>query len=353
VRMGIHTGNPTVHDGGYVGMDVHRAARIAGSAHGGQVVLSEATVGLVGEGLPEHVSLKDLGSHQLKDIAHPEHVFQLVVEGLPADFPPLKTLGAASSLPVPATPLVGRAGELAELVALLGSPQVRLVTLTGPGGSGKTRLAIGVAERLVERFKDGLYFVDLAAATSADVMWTTIAEALDIPPEGRIPPGFFSHVAHRSALLVLDNLEQVQNADAVVVELLKEAPQVVVVATSRRPLGVPGELQHAVPPLELPDDSHLDQVAGAGAVQLFAQTARSVRSTFALNQANAADVVAICRGLDGLPLAIELAAARSKLLSPHALLARLDSALDLKASGLVVRRGSRRCGRPSAGLTSC
>ncbi|MEJ7741248.1 MAG: adenylate/guanylate cyclase domain-containing protein [Nocardioidaceae bacterium] len=223
VRVGMHTGTPAVHDGGYVGMDVHRAARVAGAAHGGQVVVSSATAELVTSCLPDGVGLRDLGRHQLKDIAQAEHVFQLTIDGLQGDFPPLKTLGAASSLPVPATALVGRDGELAELAALLRTPGVRLVTLTGPGGSGKTRLAIGAAEQLVDVFLDGLYFVPLAAVTTTDVMWTTIAEALDVPPEGRIPPGFFSHVAHRSALFVLDNLEQANGADAVVVELLERS----------------------------------------------------------------------------------------------------------------------------------
>jgi class 3 adenylate cyclase/DNA-binding SARP family transcriptional activator len=334
VRIGIHTGNPTLHDGAYVGMDVHRAARIVAAAHGGQVVLSSAAAELAAASLPEGVRLRDLGSHQLKDIPRPEHLLQLAIEGLPSDFAPLRTLGTASSLPRPATPLVGREGEVAQLTALLGSPQVRLVTLTGPGGTGKTRLAIAVAERLVQQFPDGVYFVDLATATTTDVMWTTIAETLDVPPEGRIPPGFFSHVAHRSALLILDNLEQVTAADEVVAELLQEAPQVVVVATSRRPLNVPGELQHAVPPLELPEHADFASAAGAGAVQLFLQAARSVRSGFAVTPDNIADVVAICSRLDGLPLAIELAAARSKLLAPPALLARLDMALDMKASGV-------------------
>ncbi|MBA3265855.1 MAG: hypothetical protein H0T14_05695 [Nocardioidaceae bacterium] len=333
MRIGVHTGSPRVHEGGYVGMDVHRAARIAGSAHGGQVVMSEATAKLVTASLPRGVGLLDLGSHQLKDIAQAEHLFQLVLAGLASEFGPLRTLGASSSLPVPPTPLVGRDGELAELAALLESPGVRLVTLTGPGGSGKTRLAVGLAASLVERFTDGVYFVDLAAATGTDVMWTTIAEALDVPPEGRIPPGFFSHVAHRSALLVLDNLEQVNGADAVVVDLLRQAPKVVVMATSRRPLNVPGERQHAVPPLELPDQTAHEDVAQSGAVQLFVQSAQAVKSSFTLTAENAADVVAICRRLDGLPLAIELAAARIKLLTPKALLARLDTALDLKASG--------------------
>ena len=332
VRMGVHTGTPTVHDGGYVGMDVHRAARIAGAAHGGQVVLSEATAKLMEGCLPERVSLRDLGRHQLKDIPHPEHLFQLVVEGLRSDFAPLKTLGAASSLPRPATPLVGRDGELAELSALLSSPELRLVTLTGPGGSGKTRLAVEVAQALVERFPDGVFFVPLAAVTTADVMWTSIAEVLDVPPEGRIPPGFFDHVAHRSALFVLDNLEQISGADRVAAELLDHAKQVVVVATSRRLLGLPAEHVHPVPPLELPDGNSQSEAETSGAVQLFMHHARRVKPSFTLAADNVADVTEVCRRLDGLPLAIELAAARVRLLTPKALLARLDNALDI-ASG--------------------
>ncbi len=332
VRMGVHTGSPTVLDDGYVGLDVHRAARVAGAAHGGQVVVSDATAHLVQGHLPDGVALRDLGAHQLKDMPVPEHLFQLQVAGLVDQFPPLKSLGTASSLPTPPTALVGRDGELAELTVAVSSPDVRLVTLTGPGGSGKTRLAIGLAQRLVDGFPDGVFFVPLATVTTAEVMWTTIAETLDVPPEGRIPPGFFTHVAHRSALLVLDNLEQIPVADAVVAELLSEAPQVVVVATSRRPLHVQAEHEHAVPPLELPDDDSLGQAEASGAVQLFINQARKVRPGFAVTADNSAAVAAISRRLDGLPLALELAAARIKLLSPRALLARLDHALDFAAA---------------------
>jgi len=333
VRMGIHTGSPTVHGDGYLGMDVHRAARTAAAAHGGQVVVSEATAKLVERCLPEGVGVRDLGSHQLKDIAHPERLFQLVIEGLRSDFAPLKTLGASSSLPSPPTPLVGRDGELAELLGLLGSSQVRLVTLTGPGGSGKTRLAIALAQELVESFPDGVYFVPLAAVTDADVMWTDIAEVLDVPSEARTPPELFTYVAHRSALFVLDNLEQVAGADDVVAQLLNHAPHVVVLSTSRRALSVPGEHVHPVPPLELPDTDNPDKAGSSGAVQLFVQHATMVRPSFAPGGSIAADVTAICRRLDGLPLAIELAAARTRLLSPSALLARLDKALDIAATG--------------------
>jgi predicted ATPase/class 3 adenylate cyclase len=333
VRMGIHTGSPTVHDSSYVGMDVHRAARIAGAAHGGQVVVSSTTAELVAAGLPEQVGLRDLGRHHLKDIPQPEHLFQLIIGGLSGDFPPLKTLGAASSLPRPATPLVGRDGELAELEALLGSPVVRMVTLTGPGGSGKTRLAIAVAQEVVERFPDGMYFVPLAAVTTAEVMWTSIAQVLDVPPDARTPAGLLTHVENRSALLVLDNLEQVADADEVVAQVLDRAGKAVVLTTSRRVLSVPGEYVYPVPPLELPDADTAEVAAQSGAVQLFVKQAQMVRPSFALTHGNAADVSAICRRLDGLPLAIELAAARVRLLSPMALLARLDQALDIAATG--------------------
>ncbi|MEJ7757719.1 MAG: hypothetical protein WKF83_16835 [Nocardioidaceae bacterium] len=173
----------------------------------------------------------------------------------------------------------------------------------------------------------------LAAVTDADVMWNDIAEVLDVPPEARMPPELFTHVAHRSALFVLDNLEQVAGADDVVAQLLEQAPQVVVLSTSRRALSVPGEHVHPVPPLELPDTDKPDRAENSGAVQLFVQHAQMVRPSFALSGSNAADVTAICRRLDGLPLAIELAAARTRLLSPSALLARLDKALDIAATG--------------------
>ncbi len=333
VRIGLHTGTPEVHDDDYVGMDVHRAARIAGSAHGGQVVLSAVTADLARGDLPEGAGLRNLGSHHLKDIALPEQMFQLTLDGLQVDFPPLRTIGATSSLPATATVLVGRDAEVADLSALMQLPGVRLVTLTGPGGVGKTRLAIAVAQQLVTAFPDGVFFVPLAAVTSTDVMWTSIAEVLDVPPRERMPPGFFTHVAHRRALFVLDNLEQLPEADDVVAQLLAAAPHVAVMASSRGTLSLPAERLHPVPPLVLPADSTLEASEDAGAVQLFVQQARSVKPGFLLTAENVADVVAICRHLDGLPLAIELTAARVRLLSVKALLRRLDQALDIASAG--------------------
>ena len=329
VRMGVHTGTPRLHDGGYVGMDVHRAARVAASAHGGQVVLSSATADLARGDLPDGLALRDLGIHQLKDIPAPDHLWQLDIAGLPADFPPLRTIGATSRLPMTATRLVGRDDEVATLTGLLRDPATRLVTLTGPGGSGKTRLAIGLAERLMVDFPDGVYFVPLAAVTSADVMWTSIAEAVDVPPRRRSPRGLFEYLADRRALLVLDNLEQLPDADDVVAQLLAALPGTAVVATSRRALFLAGEYRHPVPTLELPDDSTLAPASTSSAVQLFVELAQRIQPRFQLTDGNAADVVDICRRLDGLPLAIELAASRIRVLSPQALLRRIDSALDI------------------------
>jgi predicted ATPase/class 3 adenylate cyclase len=333
VRMGIHTGSPTVHDGSYVGMDVHRAARIAGAAHGGQVVVSSATAELVRGGLTKSVGLRDLGSQRLKDLPAPERIFQVIIDGLRTDFPPLKSIGAASSLPRPATPLLGRDEELAELTALLGSPDVRLVTLTGPGGSGKTRLAIALAQRLVQLFPDGVYFVPLAATLADDEMWVAIGQVLNVPPPMRAAPGLFEFVAQSHSLLVLDNLEQIAGADAVVTRLLEAAPAIVLIASSRRPLMVPGEHLRPVPPLELPDPTRGADTIRSAAVELFVQQAKMVQPKFELTADNAADVAELCRRLDGLPLAIELAAARTRLLSPKSLLARLDQALDISAYG--------------------
>jgi predicted ATPase len=279
-----------------------------------------------------------LGAHQLKDIPRPEHLFQLVVEGLQVDFPPLKTIGAVSNLPIPPTPLVGRDKELAELAGALASSRMRLVTLTGTGGSGKTRLAIEVAQQLVNDFPDGVYFVGLAAVTVAEQVWTAIAEALDLRLPDPSAAKLLHYLAHQNALLVLDNLEQLTGADTVVTELLAQAPHIAVIATSRRPLHVAAEYEHAVTSLDVPSDASLHAAQQSGAVQLFVQQAKRVRSGFALTADNAADVAALCRRLDGLPLALELAAARTKLLSPRALLARLDKALDIPAAGVVPDR---------------
>lgn len=343
IRMGLHTGEPTRHEDGYIGMDVHRAARIAASAHGGQVVMSESTRQLVAGQLaqagrgsqdaadPGQLSVADLGWHRLKDIAEAEHLFQLLIPGLPETFPPLKSLGNRGSLPRPPTPFIARSAELGDVQGLLsGADVVRLVTVTGPGGVGKTRLALAAAESAADRFPDGVFFVRLAPVTEAAVMWTTIAEALGIIGDGRSPPTFFEHIADMQALLVLDNLEQLPEAAQVIAELLGVAPRVALLATSRSPLHVPGEHEYPLGPLLLPGSLAPDQPQ-EGAVELFVQYARMARPDFRLTAENAADVTAICDRLDGLPLALEIAAARARLLSPRALLARLDSSLEFEA----------------------
>jgi predicted ATPase/class 3 adenylate cyclase len=329
VRMGLHLGEPTRLDDDYVGMDVHRAARIASAAHGGQIVVSAATARRI-VGHSPGIQLKDLGWHRLKDIPDPEHILQLVIDGLQQEFPPLRSLGTPTNLPPFPTPIIGRDGELAEIAEQFTTIGARLVTLTGPGGSGKTRLAIAAADLLGSSRADGVYFVPLATATTADVMWSTIAENLGLPGEGRAPPTFFEYIRHRDMLLILDNLEQLPDAPQVVSELLAQAPHLAVLATSRRPLHLTGEYQHPVPPLEIPGQTLEAKQAGLwGAVALFVHRAQMVRPTFRLTDGNVADVIAICTRLDGMPLAIELAAARTKLLAPHAIISRLDHSLEL------------------------
>ena len=332
VRMGLHSGEPAVQDDDYVGMDVHRAARIAAAAHGGQVVLSEATRLLAASQLAAGVSVLDLGWHRLKDIEAPERIYQLVASGLPDRFPPLKSLGAPTSLPVPLTPLVGRDADLAQVCAALAGPGVRLVTLTGTGGVGKTRLSLAAAASLDQAFPQGVFFIPLAAARDGEVMWKAIADTLNVAGDGPAADAVTAYLAGRRALLVLDNLEQLAGAAAVVAGLLAAAPRLVVLATSRRPLHLPGEQELPVPPLQLPRAAGAEQVAASGAVRLFVRQAAMARPGFAVTESNAADIAAICAHLDGLPLAIELAAARIRLLAPRALLARLDRSLDLAAA---------------------
>jgi predicted ATPase/class 3 adenylate cyclase len=334
VRMGLHSGEPAVQEDDYVGMDVHRAARIAAAAHGGQAVLSEATRQLAASQLAGDVSARDLGWHRLKDIEAPERIYQLVAPGLPEQFPPLKSLGAQTRLPVPMTPLVGRERDLEHVRTALTRPGMRLVTLTGTGGVGKTRLALAAAVSLGQAFQHGVFFVALAAVRDAGVMWKVIADGLDVVGDGSAADAVTGYLRDRDALLVVDNLEQLDGAAAVVAELLAAAPGLRVLATSRRLLHLPGEQELPVPPLELPREAGVAGVAACGAARLFVQQAAMARPGFAVTEGNAADIAAICQHLDGLPLAIELAAARARLLAPRALLARLGRSLDLAAADI-------------------
>jgi class 3 adenylate cyclase len=351
VRMGIHTGEPIVVAGDYAGLDVHRAARICSAGHGQQILLSQTSRELLGEGPPSGVGLRDLGEHQLKDFPRPQRLYQLIIPGLPVDFPPLHTVSAhPTNLPAPLTSFVGRQGELAEACRLLRREQVRLLTLTGPGGIGKTRLALQVAAELVEAFPDGVFVVALAPVSDPGLVVPTIAHTLAVrEAAGRsLLESLVWHLGDRRLLLVLDNFEQVLSAAPVIAELLGACRQLKVLMTSRAALHVSGEQEYAVPPLSLPDVRQADaseDLVSSEAVALFVERARAVDPGFAVTEGNAAALADLCRRLDGLPLAIELAAARSKLLSPQALVSRLERRFELLQGGprdLPVRQQTLR-----------
>jgi predicted ATPase/class 3 adenylate cyclase len=350
VRMGLHTGEPQRSAEGYVGLDVHRAARIMSAGHGGQVLLSQTTRDLVEHDLPDGVSLRDLGAHRLKDLLHPSHLFELVISGLPADFPPLKTLGTHHNhLPLQPTSLIGREPEVAEICALLKQPEKRLLTLLGPGGIGKTRLAIAVATQMRSFFVGGTCFVGLAALSDRQLVVPTIARELGLKESGNRPPleQVQAFVGEQQFLLVLDNFEQLVAAAEVLEELLADCPRLSILVTSRAVLHLFAEQVVPVTPLSLPSLSNPDNedIAESAAVTLFVQRARNILPSFQLTPTNARAIAEVCVRLDGLPLAIELAAARVKLLPPQALLARLSQRLHLLTGGprsLPVRQQTLR-----------
>ena len=339
VRMGLHTGEPQLSAENYIGLDVHRTARIMSAGHGGQVLLSLTTRDLVEHDLPEGVSLRDLGEHRLKDLQLSVHLYQLVIAGLSEDFPPLKTLNSrANNLPIQLTQLIGREKEVARILHLLRREDIHLLTLTGSGGTGKTRLGLQVAAELSDAFPDGVHFVNLAPISDPTFVVPTIVQTLALKEITDQPLldllKAFLHEKH--LLLLLDNFEQVVSAATYVAELLVTCPKLKVLVTSRAVLQVRGEQEFAVPPLQLPDPKHLPDLVAFSqyeAVALFIQRAQSVKPEFQVTNANAPAVAEICVRLDGLPLAIELAAARVKLLPPPALLARLGQRLTVLTSG--------------------
>lgn len=339
VRMGLHTGEPSLVTEGYVGLDVHRAARIMSAAHGGQVLLSQTTRDLVAPDETDGVGLRDLGEHHLKDFKEAMRLYQLVIAGLPTDFPPLKTLsGRYDTLPVPPTALVGREDEVTQIRQLLRREDVRQVTLTGPGGTGKSHLSIQVATGLQDVFKGGVFFVSLAAIADPMLVLPTIAQVLGIQ-DGvgqALAVRLVETLQGKPLLLVLDNFEQVVGAAGEVADLLASCPQLKVLVTSREVLHIRAEHEFAVPPLALPDPVRFPKLAAlarVSSVSLFVQRVQVVKPEFRLTTDNARDVAEICIRLDGLPLAIELAAARMKLLSPQALLARMEQLLTLLTGG--------------------
>jgi predicted ATPase/class 3 adenylate cyclase len=338
VRMGLHTGEAERTAVGLVGLDVHRAARIASVGHGSQVLVSETAAALARDWLPPGAGLTDLGEHRLKDLGRPERIFQLSTAGLPAQFPPLRSLGNPAllhNLPVQPTAFVGRQAELAEVRQLLGSS--RLVTLTGAGGCGKTRLGLQVAAELLDGSGDGVWLVELAAVTDPEAVAAAVCDVLRISPQPGRPPleVLADTLAPQGALILLDNCEHLVGGCAKVADaLLRRCPRVHLLATSREPLGVRGEAIYRVPSLSLPEvDTEPAAAESSDAVALFTELAAGQGVTVTLDNDTAPLVVSVCRRLDGLPLAIELAAARLRSMSLTLLHDRLQDRFRLLTGG--------------------
>ncbi|HLL50499.1 MAG TPA: adenylate/guanylate cyclase domain-containing protein, partial [Thermomicrobiales bacterium] len=369
VRMAIHAGPAERRAGDYFGPPLNRVARLLATAHGEQIVVSRTAGELARDRLPPDLTLSDLGAHALKDLQQAEHVLQVLAPGLRTDFPPLRTPQRfLQNVPHAATPLIGREREIAAARAIFGllpaatsSPATgnpgnwetaRLLTLTGPGGAGKTRLSLHLASELGAEFSDGAAFVPLTDVTNPALVPAAIASALDIGDTSGESPRevIIAHLRERHLLLILDNLEQVMGAASLVSDLLNACSRLKILATSRERLGVRAEQELPIPPLALPSlppksptfdlleheedvSDAIDDIRRSEAVRLFVNRAQSVKPGFDVTADNAAALVEVCSRLDGLPLAIELAAARVRLLSPQALLDRLDRRLDVLGRG--------------------
>jgi predicted ATPase/class 3 adenylate cyclase len=338
VRMGLHSGTAQLAGERYVGLDVHRAARIAAAGHGGQVLLSQTTRDLVEDDLPEGVTVRELGAHRLKDLQRPERLSQLVLPDLPADFPPLNALDRhRHNLPIQLTSFVGREREVAELTPLL--LETRLLTLTGPGGTGKTRLALRLATEVVEQFPDGVWLVELAPLADPALVPQAVATALGAREQpGRSPrDALLDFLRAKTLLLLLDNCEHLITACAELAEtLLRAAPGLRILSSSREALGIAGETAYRVPSLPLPEAGHAPDVsvlARNDCVRLFVERATAAAPAFHLTAANAPAIAQIGRRLDGIPLALELAAARATVLPPQQIVAGLDDRFRLLTGG--------------------
>ena len=336
VRMGVHTGPAEMRAGDYFGSALNRAARLMSVAHGGQVVVSQATGDLARDALPRGCELVDLGEHRLRDLSRAERVFQVAASGLERNFARLRSLDAfPGNLPIARTPLIGRRAELARLARVL--KEHRLVTLTGVGGVGKTRLAVQLAADVLDRFPDGAWLVPLESVRDPVLVPSVVAAALEIVerPGRPVMETLRDAIGSRALLVVLDNCEHLLDASARMVdELLDACVGLRVVATSREALGVEGEQSWPTPSLGLPHaEEDLEEVAGTEAVALFVERAQAVRPDFGFSPVNAAAVAALCARLDGIPLGIELAAARVSALSPQEILERVDQRFLLLTGG--------------------
>ena len=338
VRMGLHTGGAELRGGDYYGPAVNRAARVSAAAHGGQIVASATTVDLVRDEVATEVGLVDLGEHRLRDLGRSERIVQLTHPDLPSEFPPLRSLDAyPGNLPVQRSAFIGRDDDLTEVRAALDDAPV--VTLTGVGGVGKTRLALQVAADTVTRFPDGAWFVDLGPVLDAEFVAAAVSTSLALPErrQGTLEDSIVAALHSKHLLVVLDNCEQVVDAVADLVDTLVEScPEVSVLATSREALGVVGEATYDVRPLVTPAadaDGRNDGLLDNDAIRLFVERARAAKRGFTLSADDAPVVAEICRRLDGIPLAIELAAARVQVMTPAEVLARLDERFQLLAGG--------------------
>jgi predicted ATPase/class 3 adenylate cyclase/DNA-binding XRE family transcriptional regulator len=339
VRMGIHTGSAEIQEDGFYGgfVTLSHVQRLMSIAHGGQVLLSFTARELVQDELPENVELRDMGKRQLKDWTHPERIFQLVIQDLPADFPPLSTPESfPHNLPIQLTSFIGRERELTETKQLLSN--TRLLTLTGPGGTGKTRLSLQIGQELLPSYANGVWLVELAPLTDASLIHQTIASIFGLRelPNLSILNIITDSLRTRQLLLILDNCEHLIEACAKLTDhLLHSCPRLKMVATSREAINISGETVYQVPSLSLPDQAQVtrEAVMGFESVQLFVERASAVNPKFHLTEENASAVAQISRSLDGIPLALELAAARSSVFSPKEIASRLDDRFRLLTGG--------------------